>query len=464
MLNKEEITRIFEDNLSEKPWWSKLMGSQFAIGMINFISQIIYRCLSLATRELAEGHLSLAIRPASVLAAAENKSYVRVKITPSVGSAVITNNDTISRYIPENTQMYSSEGVSYITNGAVNLAAGESVIVGISQLLRKRITTVVAGDTNYLELLLTKEDSASAHKVDVLVDDGGGTVKWTRTYLFRNGNDKSTIYVEFYKPTEQLGIRFGNGVLAKRLISGSSVSLDIWLTEGETTLITGQDITFTDLQYSAISAVTSTPIVGGLPQESIESVRKGALYSSSFNGDVVWSGDYHGYISSALPAIEWIAVWGEQEQEQETGFDIMNINNVFICAYSRVFDQASLHQQIAALFANQKLFNLKITFVNVNLVPLTINLSGKIEPQRDIVATKATLSAAINQYYGENAAIRLDDDGNLIEIRTKDVWRFIDNQKILTDFDLTMPNVNTKRGLSDYRYIDVETSNLVIGR
>jgi hypothetical protein len=464
MLNKEQITQYFEDSLSKQPWWSKLMGSQFSIGIINFMSQVIYRCLSLVTRELAEAHLSLAIRPASILAAADNKSYVRAKITPSVGSAVITNNDTVSRYVPENTQVNSSEGVSYTTDGAVNLAAGESVAVQISQLLRKRVTTTVSGDTDYLELLLTKEDSANAHKVDVLVDDGGGTVKWTRSYLFRNGNDKSTIYVEFYTPTEQLGIRFGNGVLAKRLVGGSLVSLDIWLTEGETTLITGQALTFVDLQYSAISAVTSTPIVGGLPQESIESVRKGALYSSSFNGEVVWSGDYHGYISSALPAIEWITVWGEQEQEAETGFDIRNINNIFICAYSRVFDQPSLHQQIAALFANQELFNLKLTFVDVKLVPLTINLTGKIEPQRDIVATKATLSAAISEYYGENAAIRLDEDGNLIEIRSKELWRFIDNLGILTDFDLSVPNITVPRGLPDYRYIDVETSTIVIER
>lgn len=464
MLDKDEVTQIFEDNLKAKPWWAKIMGSQFSVGIVNFISQVVYRCLSLVSRELAEAHLSLAIRPSSILAAAENKGYVRAKITPSLGNITLTNNYLVSKYIPENTRVDSSEGVSYVTDVSVNIAAGQSVAVKVKQLLKKRISTVVTGDTDYLEIKLSKEDSAHTHQVDVLIDDGNGTAKWTRSYLFRSGTPTSKIYVEFYTPTEQLGVRFGNGSIAKKIPDGATAHLDVWLTQGETTLITGQALTFEDAQYADIGAVTLTPIVGGLPQESIESVRQGALYSASFNGEVVWGGDYRGYISALLPTIEWINVWGEQEQEADSGYLASNINKVFICAHSRVFTQPQLHQQIADLFTIKDLFNLELSFVDVNLVPLPITLSGTVEPQEDLAAKEAELSAVITAKYGENAPIRTDTDGNLLEIKSKDLWRFIDEQSLLVDFDLNIPALSTARGLPDYRYIDMATSNISIER
>jgi uncharacterized protein YneR len=464
MLSKDEVTQIFEDNLKSQPYWAKIMGSQFAIGIINFISQVVYRCLSLASRELAEAHLSLAIRPSSVLAAAENKGYVRVKITPSLGSVTVINGGTVSLYIPESTTLLSTEGISYITSVAINVLAGQSEVVKVKQLLKKRISTVVTGDTKYLELKLSKNDSANTHELEVLVDNGNGTEQWERSYLFRSGTSTSKMYVEFYTPTEQLGVRFGDDVIAKKVPDGATVHLDVWLTEGRTTLITGQELSFEAAKFSDASAVTLTPIVGGLPQESIESVRKGALYSASFNGEVVWSGDYRSYISSILPTIEWINVWGEQEQEIDSGHSLANINKIFICAYSRVFNQAELHRQIAEIFTADELFNLELSFVNVNLVPLAITLNGTVEPQEDLGGIEAKLTSAITEEYGENAAIRTDVDGNLIEIKNKDLWRFIDDQALLIDFDLAIPALAVARSLPDYRYIDIATSTITIER
>jgi len=143
---------------------------------------------------------------------------------------------------------------------------------------------------------------------------------------------------------------------------------------------------------------------------------------------------------------------------------VENINKVFICAYSRVFTQPELHQQIRALFTEQELFNLKLTFIDVNLVPLPITLTGKVAAHEDLSAIEATLSADITAKYGENAPIRTDESGNLIEIKTKDFSRFVDDLGLLVDFELAIPALATPRKLPDYRYIDVSTSTITIER
>lgn len=464
MLSRSEVKEVFEANLKSQSWWAKSMGSQFAIGIVNFIYQVIYRCLSIVNRELSEAHLSLALRPSSVLAAAESKGYVRAKITPSIGDVSIFNGTGKSLFIPAFEPMFSDLGVGYITTISVSMAAGETVVVGITQLTKKRVSQRVVSGIPYFELKLSKEDSENTHKLDVLVDDTGGTELWERSHLFRGGSPSSKMYVEFYTPTEQLGVRFGNGVIGRKIVSGSTVHLDAWLTDGETTLITGEALSFVKEKYSLVTATTSTPIVGGLPQESIEEVRQGALYSSSFNGEVVWGGDYRAYISALLPTIEWISVWGEQEQENDTGKSINNVNKIFICAYSKTFNQVQLHEQIAKLFGDQDLFNLSLAFVDVNLVPLTITLTGKIEPQRDIDDVKARLKVALSGQYGADAPVHTDDNGDLKEIKTKDVWGFIDEQDLLVDYELSIPALTVDRKLPDYRYLDVATSTITIGR
>lgn len=55
--------------------------------------------------------------------------------------------------------------------------------------------------------------------------------------MFRLANSTSQVYVEFYKPSEQLGVRFGDGLIGKiprrdlqsRCVSGVLMVMLHWL-------------------------------------------------------------------------------------------------------------------------------------------------------------------------------------------------------------------------------------------
>ncbi|MBU2968794.1 hypothetical protein KO527_05450 [Pseudoalteromonas sp. C2R02] len=463
-MNSNDVKQIFEDNLKEQSWWARLFGSQFSVGLINFMSQVIYRCISVMQRDLNEVHLSQAVRAPSILAAAENKGYVRAKITPSTGTLSVNNPTGSTVFIPANTELESQAGLTYVVVEGVNIASSETKLIAIKQLKKKRLSTVVSVEENHLEVVLSKEDSSKVNLVDVHVETNEGSSQWKQSFLFRGGDSKAKIYMEFYTSQEKLGVRFGNGVVGKRPPANSTVHLDLWLTDGETELIEGQKLSFVNNAFVQLTATTSTAIVGGLPQESIEDVRQGALYAASYNEEVVWGNDYRTFILTKIPQLDWLSVWGEQEQEKESGASVLNTNKIFICAFSDVFTNEQIEEQITALFSTIDLFNLEIQFVPVNFVSIPITLNALIEPIGSIADSKASIINLIDNEYGKNAENRTDSEGKVIEIKSKDLWVFIDQTELFTDFDLQVTLLSGARNLADYRYIDTATSTINVSR
>ena len=79
-------------------------------------------------------------------------------------------------------------------------------------------------------------------------------------------------------------------------------------------------------------------------------MRKGALYSTAYDEQIVWDNDYPHFIRQNIPDIVWLNVWGETAQEKESGYNLDNINRIFFSAYSDKKSQAKLEEEIMALF------------------------------------------------------------------------------------------------------------------
>lgn len=82
----------------------------------------------------------------------------------------------------------------------------------------------------------------------------------------RLAGSKSQVYVEFYKPSEQLGVRFGDGLIGQIPPEGSTITLKVWCTNGDITLVAGQNLTPVDSAANLanlISVKTTTPITAG---------------------------------------------------------------------------------------------------------------------------------------------------------------------------------------------------------
>ncbi len=470
-MSTKEFEKAIETALSQKTWWSRLMGSQFAAGIATFVGQMVERCDFLARRLLQEAFMSTATKRASILAAAEDRGYVGRMITPSIGKVKVTNKLTSPISLPYGTPINAPNRLPYVLYEAVKLDPGESQVVSAAQLEEKVLTTSITAEQKWLELLLSKEISQAASKVDVYVTEPKRPAEqWEKRYQFRRADGEARVYTEFYKPTEQLGVRFGNGLSGKIPPVGSVITLNVWCTKGDSTLIEGQKMSLNsvnDALVAGVEIVSATSIVGGAAGESTEEVRKGALYATAYDEQIVWDNDYRHFITTHIPDLIWLNVWGETAQEKETGYDLDNLNRIFFSAYSAKKDQATLEAEILALFESNHELNRRYRYVPVQRRPFTITLNGIMSGRQQADVVRQSMIDTLTKAFGEDAIANKNNStstsqsgssSNDTTIYEKDIWGVLRELDNVIEFTLSVDNQSRNALLNEYVFLDAANS------
>lgn len=91
-------------------------------------------------------------------------------------------------------------------------------------------------------MLLSRALTEVCYKLDVLITIDGVETQWTKSTQFRMATSTSKVYVEFYKPTDQLGVRFGDGTIGMILPVGATIKLKVWCSNGDITLLANRDL------------------------------------------------------------------------------------------------------------------------------------------------------------------------------------------------------------------------------
>lgn len=453
----------FHDILKGKGWWARVLNTQFANGIALFVSQMVNRCESMSRRLLQEAFLSTALKRASILAGAEDKGYVGRKITPSEGPVRIVNSTKGELMLPKGHPLSAPNRLDYVLAEAVRLEPGREVQATVKQLKEVVLQTVMGPPVKWMEIALPIGVTAEASQVDVWVQPPNGVNKqWEKRYQFRRAVATSRVYMESYKPSEQLVIRFGNGISGQIPPEGSIIRLHVWCTKGESALIEGQPLKLVgqpDDLTAGVSITTVAPIAGGAPAETTEEIRRGALYSTPYDEQIVWDNDYVTFIRNNIAGLAWCNVWGELLQEKEVGPSVDHIGRIYISAYSPTASQASLEQRIIALFESTKELNRRYTFVPVNRQPFTITVRGTIQQRQNKEDVRQAIIRALNARFGENAVpgatAEYEGSGEIFE---KDIWTEIDRQGLLVDFTVTVVGRVAKPKLRDYVFLDAEAS------
>ncbi|WCH25173.1 bleomycin hydrolase [Aeromonas salmonicida] len=460
-MSYQEFEDAFEEALAKKSWWSRLMGSQFSTGIATFVGQMVERCDFLARRLIQEAFMSTATKRASILAAAEDRGYVGRMISPSLGKARFTNKTTSTVNLSYGTPLTAPNRLHYVLHEAAQLDPGESLVLTVAQLEEKVLTANITAEQKWLELLLTKEMTKSAAKVDVYVTlPRRPKEQWVKRYQFRRADGEAKVYTEFYKPTEQLGVRFGNGLSGKVPPAGSTITLNVWCTEGDSTLIEGQKMeldSLNDALVAGISIVTTTSIVGGAAGESTEDVRKGALYSTAYDEQIVWDNDYRHFIVQNIADLVWLNVWGETAQERESGYSLDNINRIFFSAYSDKKSQAQLETEILALFESNHELNRRYRYVPVLRSPFTITLNGIMNGRQQAEIVRQAMIETLDSAFGEDAVSRKGKDGDAT-IYEKDIWAVLRELGNVIEFKLSVNNQDRAPLLNEYVFLDAANS------
>ncbi|UTM60490.1 hypothetical protein L4174_023785 (plasmid) [Photobacterium sp. CCB-ST2H9] len=455
-MSQQDVHQDFDDQLNKSSWWKRHIGTQFVKGISLFVSQAIRRCENFARRRLQETFISKATLESSVLAGAEDRGYVGLKISPSTGQALVTNKGNKRVSIPQDTHLISKSLLEYIFTSALEVNPGETLPAAISQLAIEEIVEIVASGGKWYSVLLSKELTKQAHSISVYVN---GQL-WEERYKYRNTGPNSTVYMEFFTSTRQLGVRFGNGTNGKAIATGDEIKLKVRLTQGETTLLDNQPLQFigeAEGLNKDIQVITGTSITGGAQGASIEDVRRGAQYLTSYDNQIAWDGDYRQFISDNVGGIIWLSVWGEAEEEKLNGINIKNINKIFISAYSDVKTDEKLAEEIMQLFSGREAYNEGYIWRKRIDIPFTIQVTGKVKVNGRPDDAEIFVRKELNKKFGKGVK------GKAARIPIDEVWEFITSikaQAFIQEFRVTTSNMPEKVDVGHYSYLDIEASTV----
>lgn len=455
-MNPSDIQKDFEKELAKSSWWRRTIGSQFVAYLSLFIAQIVDRVTRAGERALQESFLSLAVNRRSILAGAESVGHVGRKISPSIGKVRVTNVSSERVTLPAKAQCIAGNQKRYTILDSIDLQPNETKEYEVQQFEIYETTYIVDDEKAWLSIVFSQEMTARTHKLHVSVNGQ----QWNHAFKFRGCDNKSRAYMEYYKSTDQLGIRFGNGITGQIPRIGDHVLLEFWLTEGDTTLIDGQKLELVDTESFTGSGVpvkieTATTVTGGAEGEDIESIRNGALYATPYDNQIAWDSDYKTFIRNNLSGMVWLSVWGEQEEEELKGKkDIRNINRIFISAYSNIRSEDVIKEQILGLFNGRNGYNEIYEYVPRKDVPFTVKITGYVVANVSPKDVEQAVKAQLAYKFGKNSKSK-------IEIFIKDIWSSVDEVARvmgLSEYKVEATGLLEKVPIDTYHYLDSENS------
>lgn len=420
MLTVEAAVAKFRAILDGFPAWDRLKKSQFITHVAVFCSYALRAALWAVDRAEQEFFLSTAVSRWSIWAHAEDRNYLPRKPRPSTGEISIQNLQNFGANtvnVPAYTVFYSTSGGSsnqYTNLSPVSLPAGTIFpYIAVSQIISKEIFFTVDVAKPFYQMFIPREYSATCTSFEVWVKDNNGDyAQWTYARRFRNSM-LMTIFDEFYSHTDQIGIRFGNGEFGEILTEGTEIKVVLWLTNGDTKLLVGQQLSLNapildELGYPAtLKMLVTTEISGGDGQEDIESARTNMLYHD-LSDDLVWEQDYASYLRRKVSGLTWCVVYGEQEAEAITGPSVMNINKIFVSAYKVSGDINALPAQVISALGKKNPFGKVFEWVDPVYQYFTVAVTGKVPRGFNILEVNKTIHDAMLSAYGHNSLTRAD--------------------------------------------------------
>lgn len=475
-MTAQELLDLFNRLIANNRWWNRFANSQFIRMMAVFGSQIIYIGRAGAEKSLPEGFISTATKRTSILAAAEDKGYIPRLITPSEGPVTINNKSTRIMQLPVYMTIWGENQYPYVLTDIVTLSPGEvKSNLPIQQKEKITVSTEINKGEEFFSILLSKEISAKTVSLDVFITLNGIREKWDENPQFRLANKRSKNYVRFYKPTEQIGVRFGDGSIGMIPPDNCTIDVEVWVSEGDLTLVQGQRLTPSG-NYQALAndleIITAAPITNGAGMESTEETRNRAMYSDAYDEQIVWDGDYKAFLTRRIPQITWLNVWGEAEEELANGKkDLANINTIFMTGHRPGWTQAELETQIKVIIDSiPNRLNKKFKYYSTNEKPFSIEINGKPFTEVIIADAVAKITTKLTETFGKDAASFNSSRISTAEtVKQNDIWAAIQSLNLLSEFTIKIVNPNpasqsdanqlpSVEKLFDFVYMDVSAT------
>lgn len=266
----------------------------------------------------------------SVVSHAKHIGYTARSARSPFATLSVTVNDATGSTLtmPKGTAFTTTiDGVSYnyVTNVARSITPTNGVFtfsnvkVYEGTLVTNKYTVDIS---NANQRFLIKNTSADTSTLKVTVQNSSSdstTTAYTLTEDVTSVDSTSTVFFLEAVEDSQYEVKFGDGVLGKKLSNGNIVSLEYIVTNAADS--NGATI-FTNAStiggFSNITVVTSSASGGGADAESVDSIKFNAPKKYSSQNRAVTANDYKALVRSLYANVQSIQVWGGEDNNPPT--------------------------------------------------------------------------------------------------------------------------------------------------
>jgi hypothetical protein len=334
MTTEQAEIEAFRTILRTKPTFAGLAGSEFEELLTSYVGQRGAAYLLEAERLHQENFIPLAFDRESIMGRAESEGYIPGLPVPFECELKIANSGIQPVFVPYRHPLYTEEQIKLVSTVSKSVNADTIETIGAQQLWKETKTFIAQGDV-FEEIIIGGVDNDGIFTIveySVKVDGD----LWENRQNFRNADEDSEIYHVYYRVSDELALRFGNGDVGKIPTQGVTIEVEIWHTLGERAFVIADQTLISEVALKDVAGndaniefATGNYVRKGQAQESIESVRKHVLSHIQQGPVTARSADYEYIIQKNFPELVYLKVWGEKEQTAEYGDNLDYINKAF---------------------------------------------------------------------------------------------------------------------------------------
>ena len=413
MILSQIVIEKFKSLIGAMEPWKSLKGSQFVQHLAIMLGWSIEDASYKVERAHQEGFLDTAINRSSILAHGEDREYIPRKPTPGRGKANIINQGGFSITLLRGMEFMSDGQNQYCLNETTIIPAYSTVEAAFTQSWKEEITHEITEEKPFYEILFGRDISPTVMDFSVHVDESGrGEFElWVYNRRFFNVGADASCYDEFYHYTDQIGIRFGNGIFGRIPPKGAIVKITMTRTLGDVFLLSGQtlypieELTYPNGEPASISIEVSETIQDGSDMEPTEEMRRNLHYWPVYDERLIWDNDYEFFLKRRFPEVVFVKAWGEEEAEKMWGYNVEHINKIWIAAYA---PRTGIKEDVMKAISDVPMMCRNFKWHDVEHISFSVKIVGKVLSDRIIEDVKNDILKTLQDAYGRDSTNRRD--------------------------------------------------------
>jgi hypothetical protein len=255
--------------------------------------------------------------------------------------------------------------------------------------------------------------------IKVLVFDSATSMTRSATYTradsILNVTDESAVYWVNEIENYLYRIRFGDGIIGKKLTFGNMINVRYMISYGSvsngirTLAYSGsKSFTYGGSQTMTVNSIVTMvgPSYGGDDPESMESIKFNARRSFNAQQRAVTTDDYKTLILSNFADVKSACVWGGEDNVP------VEYGKVFICVSQKNDEKLTQSQRsdITSFLRNRKVVSITPVILDAQYLELILNVTVYYN-ERETIRTSGDISALVQQKindYSDNSLDRFD--------------------------------------------------------